>query len=149
MGDTGLCGGWASNDASDLECRRGRANRSNATDAGADAEDCDGAAELLYAEFTDRGSSELDANDWSGSGADDEQRRRETTMSRVVYTRPFSQVGFRPYRKTTPFIAAHGLGNVGDDGTQDVTISATPLPPHVEALLAAGAIWFLFFRKKK
>lgn len=34
-------------------------------------------------------------------------------MSRVLYDRPLSAVGFRPYRHTTPFSAAHGLGSLG------------------------------------
>lgn len=39
-------------------------------------------------------------------------------MSRVQYDRPFSAVGFRPYRRMTPHIAAQGLagmGYLGDD----------------------------------
>ena len=35
-------------------------------------------------------------------------------MGVVAYDRPFSQVGFRPTRKTDPFAAAHRLSGMGD-----------------------------------
>lgn len=46
-------------------------------------------------------------------------------MSRVAYDRPLSAVGFRPYKHTTPFIAAHGLAGMGYLGDQ------TPAPTGV------------------
>jgi hypothetical protein len=46
-------------------------------------------------------------------------------LSRVAYNRPFSQVGFRPTRRTDPFAAAHRLSGLGDGaGVPDQSIVA-------------------------
>lgn len=44
-------------------------------------------------------------------------------MSRVAYDRPFSVVGFRPYRRTTPQLAAHGMAGMGYLGDDAATLA--------------------------
>lgn len=50
-------------------------------------------------------------------------------MSRVAYDRPFSAVGFRPYRQTTPFAAAQGLAGLGYLGDDSATLAQWGFTP--------------------
>lgn len=50
-------------------------------------------------------------------------------MSRVAYDRPFSAVGFRPYRHTTPFEAAQGLAGIGYLGDDSATLAQWGFSP--------------------
>jgi len=56
-------------------------------------------------------------------------------MSRVAYDRPFSAVGFRPYRILTPRIAAQGLTGLGDDSS---TLAQRGFSPdQIQQIIAA------------
>lgn len=72
-------------------------------------------------------------------------------MARVAYDRPFSQVGFRPTRKTNPFAAAHRLSGMSDDpATLDVTVQASPPQSSFGELVLAGvAAWLLIKKGRK